>query len=64
MTRDPNVDRALGELWLISDIVSADVRADFQAARERAKRWYPSAMPKNWDDPSNPLAQKKGDRHG
>lgn len=48
MKRDPNVDRALGELWLISDIITDDIRNDFEAARERAKRWHPSNMPKDW----------------
>ena len=49
MKRDPNVDRALGELWLISDIITADIRADFEAAKERARQWHPSVMPKGWD---------------
>lgn len=48
MQLDPNVDRALGELWLISDTVTADLREDFAAAREEARRWHPSAMPPDW----------------
>lgn len=48
MTRDPNVDRALGELWLISDVLTADVKGDYAAAREKVSRWEPRPMPKGW----------------
>ena len=50
MQRDPNVDRALGELWLISDILTADINSDFEHAKERARRWHPSVMPKEGPD--------------
>lgn len=48
MQRDPNVDQALGELWLISEILATDIQGDFAAAKEKAARWEPRPMPKGW----------------
>lgn len=41
MTRDPNVDRALGECWLVSDMLIADIRTDIAALKANAARWEP-----------------------
>jgi hypothetical protein len=48
MTRNPNVDRALGELWLISEVLTTDLRGDFETARRKAAEWEPRPMPKGW----------------
>ena len=45
MTADPNVDRQLGELWLISEILTNDVRNDITSMRAEAARWEPAPCP-------------------
>jgi hypothetical protein len=43
-----SVDRALAELWWISDRVTADLRDDFAAARQVVAGWEPEPMPEGW----------------
>ena len=48
MKRDPNVDRALGELWAISDVLTDLVREMTAAIREDISTWEPAPMPTGW----------------
>jgi hypothetical protein len=48
MQRDPHVDRRLGELWLISDVLTADINGDFASKKAEVARWEPAPMPHNW----------------
>jgi len=46
--RDPHVDRRLGELWLISDVLTADINGDFASKKAEVARWEPAPMPPDW----------------
>lgn len=48
MTRDPHVDRRLGELWLISDILTRDIHGDIDALKRKVSDWEPEPMPRGW----------------
>lgn len=48
MTLDPNVDRALAELWAISDAWREHVVGGLEAMRSYARGWEPRPMPENW----------------
>ena len=45
MTLDPHVDRRLGELWLISDVLTDSIRSDFASKRAKVARWEPRPCP-------------------
>jgi hypothetical protein len=45
---DPNVDRMLGELWVIADTITIDLRSEFGALREEVASWEPRPMPAGW----------------
>jgi hypothetical protein len=48
MQRDPHVDRALGQLWLISDILTHDVNAEVIARKAEVAEWEPAPMPDDY----------------
>jgi hypothetical protein len=54
MQRDPHVDRALGELWAISDEFQRTVRDGLAQLEAEVAHWQPAPMPDDY-------IPKKGD---
>jgi hypothetical protein len=45
---EPHVDRALGELWAISDEVIGLIREDAYVLKFKASAWQPAPMPPDY----------------